>query len=554
LDIGQDKKADCSHKPFMIKISKGPIIVSSKAASTMVSYNIAFSTGSSMIILWLACMLSAATTTVAQTTIQFSKPVRLGSQTSAVSVPNNFIFDEINAFEADLLQDIVAAAMAEVKGLTVTSFTTDFPTPTVLLSGSTQNTVTVTVSGLKRVTLKVRVSAGFVTTLFCFGSLRGEITIKDLAITATYNYFTGSVNGIQSTFSDVDADVGCSFPSLGFFLIELADLFLPFGKIAGNLITQGVADLNGRFENVFSLQDALAGAEETGLREIRQSAEDALMILGGVKSAVACFIANFITEEMIRRLGLQTASQIDQLRRLLSALPDFIAARLPDEAAFISGNIVGAALETFLTTNLPSVQSFLLAQLNTAFALSVDLVRDIEMVAIQALGNIVKTDFGRLIGGVNARLVINRSTNVVSFDGFHTGPASFLGIAEATIPCSPTYTIPPVDNAAEYLAFNSNQRIVYSSSLPTSDLMPDGLLTGAQVQGPWGLYSYVEYATIRLINFSDCGGCTEANFRWPQCPVGGEPVVPRPVPAPVVAAEPIFRMPTPRLPPGFQEP
>jgi hypothetical protein len=111
-----------------------------------------------------------------------------------------------------------------------------------------------------------------------------------------------------------------------------------------------------------------------------------------------------------------------------------------------------------------------------------------------------------------------------------------------------------VDDAAEYLAFNSNQRIVYSSSLPTSDLMPDGLLTGAQIQGPWGLYSYVEFATIQLINFGDCGGCTESNFRWPQCPVGGEPVVPVPQPAPVPAFEPIVRMPTPRLPPGFQEP
>jgi hypothetical protein len=73
-------------------------------------------------------------------------------------------------------------------------------------------------------------------------------------------------------------------------------------------------------------------------------AEGALMILGGVKSAVACFIANFVTEEMIRRLGLQTASQIDQLRRLLSTLPDFILARLPDDVAFVNGNLVGNRL------------------------------------------------------------------------------------------------------------------------------------------------------------------------------------------------------------------
>jgi hypothetical protein len=258
---------------------------------------------------------------------------------------------------------------------------------------------------------------------------------------------------------------------------------------------------------------------------------------------------------MIRRLGLQTAAQFDQLRRLLSTLPDFIAARLPDDVAFVNGNLVGTALQDFLTANLVStVQSFLLTQLNTAFAFGVELVRDIEMVAIQALCNIVKVDFCRLIGGVNARLAIDRNNKLVTLEGFHNAPASFVGRAEATIPCNPTYVIPAVDNAVEYLAFNSNQRVVYSSILPTNDLMPQGLLTGAQVQGPWGLYSYVTPATIQLINFHDCGGCTEDNFRWPPCPVGGEPTMvfqPQPVP---VASPPIVIMPTPRLPPGVHEP
>jgi hypothetical protein len=508
------------------------------------------------IVLRLICIMAATTftTVLAQTAIQFGQPTRLSSQISSVTVPNHFIFDEINAFEADIIQKLIAAAMAEEDGLTITSFVSDFPVPTVLLTGSSLNTVTVTVSGLRRVTLKGRLSKGLLTTLLCFGALSIEITITDFAITATYNWKSGAVNNIQSTFRDVDVDFGCAFLSLGFFAIELLDLFLPFGKIAGNLITQSVASLNGRFENIFSLQDALAGAEEAGGREIRQSAEGALMVLGGVKSAVACFIANFITEEMIRRLGLQTAAQIDQLRRLLSTLPDFISARLPDDVAFVNGNLVGTSLQDFLTANLaPTVQSFLLTQLNTAFAFGVELVLDIEMVAIQALCNIVKVDFGRLIGGVNARLAIDRNNKLVTLEGFHTAPSSFVGRAEATIPCSPTYVIPAVDNAVEYLAFNSNQRVVYSSNLPTNDLMPQGLLTGAQVQGPWGLYSYVTPATIQLFNFHDCGGCTEDNFRWPPCPVGGEPIVLQPQPVPV-ASPPIVRMPTPRLPPGVHEP
>ena len=115
-------------------------------------------------------------------------------------------------------------------------------------------------SGLRRVTLKGRYSLGLVTTLFCFGAVRGEITITDFVISATYDWKSVAVNNSQSTSRDVDVDYGCAFFSLGIFAIELLDLFLPFGKIAGNLLTHSVASLNGRFENLFSLHDALTGA------------------------------------------------------------------------------------------------------------------------------------------------------------------------------------------------------------------------------------------------------------------------------------------------------
>lgn len=497
-------------------------------------------------------ILLAAPQIAADTTIQFGKPTRTSSQSSAVTVPNNFIINEINDFVAELLQDIKTVAMTRMGGLTISAISADFPAPTLQLTG-TGNTVKVTVSGLNKVILKASFR-NTLTVLACFGSARGDITIKDLSVSAIYDYFTGSIRDFKPTFSDIDVDLSCSFPTPGFFLAPVLEFlgFLDMEAMARKIINEESASLNGRFENVLSVRDALAGAEESGLREIRQTVEGALMILGGVKSAVACFIASFITEEMIRRLALQTAvPQIDQLRRLLSGLPDFIANQLPEIPDFINGNLVGSSLQDFLLANLPNIQMFLLGQLNSAFDVGVDLVRDIEIAAIQALCAIVKVDFTRLISGVNVRLVVNLSANFVVFDAFHTEPASFIGKAEATIPCNPTYTIPAVENAVEYIAYNSNGRVVYSSTFPTSDLMVQGLLTAAQVKGPWGLYSYGRAAKIVLINFADCGGCTSDNFRWPRCEVGGEPAVaPPPVPAPraVPVARPV------RLPPGVNCP
>jgi uncharacterized membrane protein YqhA len=147
-------------------------------------------------VICLICIIMAATTSTtvfAQTTIQFIKPVRLSSQISSVTVPNNTIPNKINAFEASLLADLLVIGMRGVKGLTVSAITADFPTPTFQFTGTTANTVKLKVSGLKKVVLRARLDLKFFPSVFCFGfPAVGDITVNDLSITATYDYFNGS--------------------------------------------------------------------------------------------------------------------------------------------------------------------------------------------------------------------------------------------------------------------------------------------------------------------------------------------------------------------------
>ena len=489
----------------------------------------------------VASLLAIASVADSATVIQFQIP-KSGATTSSSSVvvPNDFIFDELDELEADLLGDF-RSLLEGVRGLTLRSLHFDFATPTALLSGSGQS-VTASLSGIEKVSLSIRYkSSDFLVNLLC-GTVSASVAIEDLLLSAEYNFYTGSVGNFKAEFTDIDVDVGCS-SIIGKIVTGLNDIFniVDLEKLAEKFVQGSLSSLNGRFENLFSLSDALQGAQESGLREIRQTTQDALMTLGGVRSAVACFIANHITEELIVRLGLRTEQAIDELRRRLEDLPRFIGENLPVETSFVNGAVVGEALEAFLLANLPNIQQFLLDELDALFDVSVEIIRDIERVAVEALCDIVKVDFSSLFGGVNARLRLFRSSKKVVFDAFHDGPSSFIGRAEAVAPCLPTYTIPPVENAALYNAYNSQGTALYSESSPTSSLMSAGLLRHAQVRNNWGLYSYGTSGTVELFAFQDCG-CTRETFRWPQCPIAGVPAprpapvsrpVPRPIPAPV---------------------
>ncbi|MEL6215332.1 MAG: hypothetical protein AAFQ99_06625, partial [Pseudomonadota bacterium] len=257
---------------------------------------------------------------LAATTFEFRQPTGLSNpvfETTSITVPNDYIFNEIDALHADLIDGVVAAAAAEPDLTLLQTPIIEFQNPFVRLSGE-DTSVILTVGGIDRIRLSARVRTSdfdWYIRLLCGSNVSATITVNDASIDVDYNYFGGAIDEVRFNRSSVQvANVECSAPIIGDIVVFLAPVFgFDFVDEVSDAIDDLAAEQPGRYQNLFSLEDALQGLQVSGNREIQRAVEDALDFLSGARFAAAAFIANEITDDLIVRLNLQTQSQIDQL-------------------------------------------------------------------------------------------------------------------------------------------------------------------------------------------------------------------------------------------------
>ncbi len=459
------------------------------------------------------------------TTFEFRTPTGKTSppvRSSTVVVPGIDVFATLDEYEAAVVPAIRDALIALPEVRSIQSFTYSLPVPTVRISGE-QTTIVGELSGLERIDIffRFRSGEGWIRT-FCGDSLPAEAHFTDLSARILYDFFTGDPLDVEIAYAGVDADFSCTVPLIGDFLELLNDLFNVVDPVEEAIAAlqglEGFAEesLNGRYANLFSLEDVLIGFQESGPQDIREFSDDAMRLLGGLSSAIAAFIADEITEELINRLSLQTEAEIDQLRDQLSGLEEFIADNIPGLTGMPVGQLNGLDLSDYLTPRLPGIQTFLLDRLSAYYANAVAAVNNLETLAIDAVEQFVGADWSRLFGGVNVKLVLNRAASRVTLDAYHTAPASFIGRSEAVAPCFPNYTAAETENASSYSVYNGAGTRLYKG--PLRYYTSAGLLRGVTVENYFGLHSYPTYGEIQLYGWGDYAGNPD-DFVWPQCPV-----------------------------------
>lgn len=495
------------------------------------------------------------TSTPTPTTFEFRLPTGQPSplfRSSSVTVPNDIVFGELAEGEA-AFKALFEDAIRNASGVVSLGYLRyDLPVPTLTLSGE-QTRIVAAISGFQSVSIngRFRPSKKIVRVL-CGSSVRADLALTNASLEIAYDFFTGDPLEVDILYSRLDVDYDCNRPIIGEIVEFLNDIFefADVDQLAIDALDDGIAAagdaLNGRFSNRFALEDVLDDVRESGPPEIRQAAEEAVRLLGGLRSAVAAFIADSVTEDLIDRLNLRTQAEIDALVERLDGLEEFIAAGLPGLGSLdiLDLNAPTFDLSDYLDEELPYVQDFLYDRLNIYYAGIAAAIQDLEVRAIDALEDFVNTDFSRLFGGVNLRLRLYRADHKAVIDAFHDAPSPFIGRAEAVGPCFPTYTIPAVENATRYTLFNSLGNIYYSGTQAQHHTA--GLLSSAIAENHFGLHSYPAPAELVLFNWGDVAGGRDG-YRMPLCPIAGEPRPPRP---PVTPPSP----PPPGPGPGPQPP
>ncbi len=469
---------------------------------------------------------------------------------SSVTVPNDLVPNAIDEGEASL-RPAIEDAIRNADGIRSLRYLRySLPVPTITVSGQ-QTTVIAQVSGVESLDLSVRFRPdnGFARFL-CGSNVRVDVSMTDVALEVSYDFFTGEPIDVAILYRTLHVNEDCNIPILGDIAELLNDIF-NFVDVVEEVVSaindgETFAEnlLNGRFANRFALEDALQGIRENGPREIRDASEDALRLLGGLRSAVAAYITNHVTEDLVDRLNLVTQAQIDALHDRLEGLEEFIAEGLPGLSLMDLPDLAHPSfdLSDYLDDRLPDVRAFLLARLNGVYGNAVTAVAGLEVRAIDALEAFVSADFGRLLGGVNARLRVYRSTKLVVVDAFHDAPASFIGRAEAIAPCFQDYTVAFTENVTRFKVYAPSGAL-YAQG-PSRTYMSHGFLGSVIAENYFGLHSYPTQGQVRLINWGDYPG-GRANFRWPRCPVAGAPPPTPPAPPP-----PPPPPPAPPTPPG----
>ena len=435
---------------------------------------------------------------------------------SSVTVPGLDVFATLADYEAAVIPVLTDTLLATPEVTSVLSLAYSFPYPRFVISGE-QTTIVGTLAGVAEASLSVTYRhPDSLIRFLCGSNAQVDARITDLSAQTRYDFFTGDSLDIDIGYSSVDADFDCSTPIIG-DLVELVNDIFGIVDVAEEIVLaledlEGFAEesINGRYANLFALEDALLNAQENGPAEIREATDDVMRLLGGATTAAAAFIAEEITQELIDRLALQTQEETDLLRARIGDLEEEIAGAIPGLTGLTLPQLNALDLSDYLTPLLPAIRTYLLNQLDAFYVDAVAAVNNIEVLASDALEQFVGADWNRLFGGVNVRIRLNRDLKRVVVDAYHTAPETFIGRGHIVIPCLLTYEIEETENVVSYTFFAEQNNHLYTGPERTNIFV--GRLRAASVTNYFGLHSYTKFAEEELEDWDGTGN------PWSQCP------------------------------------
>ncbi|MDJ0864778.1 MAG: hypothetical protein QNK03_01635, partial [Myxococcota bacterium] len=231
----------------------------------------------------------------ASTSFEFRLPTGQPSppyRSSSLTVANDDVFRAFDEAEAEF-KPLIESAIRNTPGVrSLNPIQYSLPVPTFILSGE-QTSVVATIAGFETVHISGRFRPDdSVARFFCGSRIFAALDLQDLSIEIAYDFYTGDPVTVDLLYERLDVDYDCNYGIFGELVEILNDIF-EFADVTEFAIDalSGAAEaagdtLNGRFANRFALDDVLDGLRESGPREIRQQAEEAVRILGGLRSAV----------------------------------------------------------------------------------------------------------------------------------------------------------------------------------------------------------------------------------------------------------------------------